>query len=173
MNPTIVGLDPGTQGALAVVDGETVILEPMPLGPDKKVDLRELVRLLSHYSPTATRVYMELAGIRPRQAAQATAAQWRGFGRLEGVLAALAAPLIIVRPEVWSAAYDHGVTDRDPDVRKRKIKKARAEIAARLYPGISLKRTERCTTADAGMVDALLVADYGYKLHRQQQPVGI
>lgn len=163
MSRSVIGIDPGNEGALAFLDEESVILEPMPLRPDGKPDLVELSRLLAHYAPQATRVYLEVPGIRPRQSPQTTAPQWRTFGRIEGVLAVLRAPVFLIRPEVWSKEYSHGVTEKDKHKRYQAIKKARREIAAKLYPGIDLRKNDKSAVPHGGIVDALLLADYGMR----------
>lgn len=163
MTPTICAIDPGNEGAIAVLDGDSVILEPMPQDARGRPDLVELKRLLTHYVPRATRVYLELAGVRPGEAPQRVAVQWRNFGRIEGILTAFGTPVVTIRGDQWGPAYEHGVTETDRKKRYKAIKKARREIASRLYPGIDLRKNAQCEVPHEGLVDALLIADWGMK----------
>ncbi len=171
----VLAIDPGKEGAIAFLDGDSVILEVMPLieaGDDKgKIDLAEVVRLLAHYVPLSSRVLLESAGIRPGLAAGSVAATWRHWGELHGVLAAMGAlPMLkVVQPQSWSHAYPHGVTEKDPKKRYRDIKASRAKIATRLFPGIELKKNSKCAVPHEGVVDALLLADFGLRRLKEER----
>ncbi len=165
----ILGIDPGQEGGFAVLDGDSVIVEPMPQKKDGKIDSGELFGLLSHYVPKATFVYIEKAGLRPRQSVQTTFACGFNHGILLGMLGIFNVEPLIVRPTEWSKHYSHGVTEKDKHKRYAAIKVARRRIVSDLYPGIDLKKTERSSVPHEGMVDALLIADYGWKLNRQLQ----
>jgi hypothetical protein len=157
----VLGIDPGKTGGFAVLDGDSVIVEPMPANDDG-IDLPELNRLLRHYADHVTLCYLEMAGMRPKQSTQSTFAFGRNFGIIEGMLSALHIKYKIIRPDTWSKNYEHGVTEKVPAKRKAKIKVARRGIVAKLYPGIDLRKSERSSTPDEGMVDALLIADFGW-----------
>lgn len=161
---TILGIDPGLEGGLAILDGDSVILEPMPT-TDAGLDVVELSRLLAHYAPQVTRAYLEMQQLRPQQQGQFTIG--RNFGKLEGALIINRVPYQLVRPADWSKQYAHGVTETDHNKRTKAIKDSRRMIAQRLFPGIDLRKTERSTTAHDGLVDSLLIAHYGWNLNRQ------
>ncbi len=165
----ICAIDGGAKGAFAFIDGESVIVEPMPQTADGKVDLKELTRLFRHYADQITYCYLEKGGMRPRQSTQSTFAFGRNFGILEGMLACLRINYIVVTPQLWSKEFDHKVTEKNVQKRKRMIKVARRAIVAKLYPGIDLKKTSQCKTPDEGIVDALLIATYGWNKHNKKE----
>lgn len=71
------------------------------------------------------------------------------FGWLQGVLEAYAVPYILTRPQKWKKEF--GCTsDKNTSI----------EVCKRLFPGVSLKRTERCKKDDDGFAEALLMALY-------------
>lgn len=160
----VMGIDPGKQGAFAVLDGDSVIVEPMPLTEDGALDLYEIARLFRYYANELTHAYLELQSIRPMQAGQFQVG--RGFGNLEGMLSCLRMSYTVLKPQDWSRFYEHGVNEKNIKKRYPLIKKARREIVARLYPGIDLRKSADCRVAHEGMVDALLIADYGMKIKR-------
>lgn len=170
----VLAIDPGREGGFAFLDEESVILEPMPQNDEKKVDLTELHRLLFHYVPQTSLILLEQAGMRPGQSANSTASTWRHFGHLEGVLASLRAAFpdspqpSLVHPASWSKWYPHGVTEKNQDVRYKLIKKSRAVIAQGLYPGVDLKKSAKSVGPHEGLVDALLLADFGMRRLKEQ-----
>lgn len=156
----VLGIDPGLEGGLAIREGDGVILEPMPV-KDGSLDLDDIYHFLHPYARAVTKSYLEMQSLRPMQSGQFKIG--RGFGQLETILWSLRIPTVIVEPKDWSKHYPHGVEERDLKKRKPMIKKARSEIASRLYPGIDLRRTNKCKVPDEGLVDALLIADFGWK----------
>lgn len=160
---TILGVDPGLEGGFAILDGDSVIVEPMPVG-EEGLDVQELYRLLSHYAPLVSACYLELQQMRPQQSGQFTIG--RNFGKIEALLTVCHIKYQTVRPADWSKHYAHGITEKDPHKRYTAIKQARREIAATLYPGIDLRKSERAKLPHDGLVDALLIADYGLRLHQ-------
>jgi hypothetical protein len=162
---TVMAIDPGLTGAFAIIDRDSVIVEPMPNNADGKIDLQELKRLFMHYASSITHCYIEMSTMRPGQSAQSTFSTGRTFGTLEGMLVCLGIKYTPIQSSVWSKAYDHGVTEKVASKRYPLIKKARRGIVAELYPNIDLRRTKNCKNADSGMVDALLLARYGFNAH--------
>jgi len=79
----------------------------------------------------------------------------RNYGLIEGVCIGVGIPYTIVPPREWQKVMLSGVS------KKLNTKAASILIAKRLYPGVSLRATERCTTDHHGMSDALLIAEYG------------
>lgn len=167
MPKTILGIDPGKEGGFAVLDGDSVIVEPMPLTDDGDLDVPELHRLIAYYAPSVSRCYLEMASMRPNQSGQFLIG--RNFGKLEAVLVLAGVKFELVQPQTWSAHYPHGVTETDRAKRYKAIKAARRRIVAGLYPGIDLKKTARSTTDHEGMVDALLIADYGFRINHSSR----
>ena len=72
-----------------------------------------------------------------------------GWGRIMGVLDALRIPYELVRPQKWKKAFSV-TSDKNSSI----------AVCKRLFPDVSLKRTERCVKDDDGMAEALLMAEY-------------
>lgn len=95
---------------------------------------------------------MEKVGAMPKQGVVSTFRFGQGYGTILGVLGALGIRCELVTPQRWKAAILAG-TARD--------KAAAIAWCRRAYPGVPLRRTERCTTDHDGMADALCLAEYG------------
>lgn len=163
---TIMGIDPGAKGAFAILNGDSITAEIMPLLPNGELDVKELIRLISHYSKDVTYAYFEKAQIRQKQMGQFSFI--RNFGVIEGILACFGINTIVVPSGTWSKEFDHGVIEKVLAKRKRLIKVARRSIAEKLYPGIDMKRTPACRFSDEGIVDALLIATYGWNKNKNR-----
>jgi hypothetical protein len=162
---TIMGIDPGLTGGFAIIDPDGVIIEPMPNDPYGKIDLHELKRLFSYYAPSITHCYIEAPGMRPRQRTQDALSVGKTFGTLEAMMVCLSIKYSIIQSRKWSEEFDHGVKEKNPKKRYPMIKVARRKIVAGLYPKVDLRRSEKCKVADSGMVDAILIATYGFNKH--------
>lgn len=141
--PLYLGFDPGRDGALA---GVSPSVEPFVIPYDKTRYLHELQELDLQFS---IRAVVEHVGAMPGQGSVSMFHFGETFGWLQGVLEALRIPYELVRPQRWKR--DYGCTsDKNTSI----------EVAKRLYPGVSLRRTPRCTKDHDGMAEALLMADY-------------
>jgi hypothetical protein len=162
-----VGIDPGKGGALVALleytDGlpPVVIRHSMPLIGTKRptVDLVELYAILTGYQELrAPRIHCYVEKQQPLPPTHGgTAANFaRGYnmGILEGILVAISMPYTVVAPRRWQTAMLADVEGTDT--------KARALRAVRrLYPKQDLRRSELAKKPDSGVVDALLIADWG------------
>lgn len=149
----ILGVDPGLEGGLCLLWPDGILIEPM-------MEPEELRRWLHHWRPEITLAVLEEPGMRPGQATQSTMKVGRSFGRIEGLLLGIGIRYETVRPETWSAAFPHGIQEKDRDKRYKAIKAKRKEIAQELFPNIDFRASERCTTAHSGMIEAALIAVY-------------
>ena len=71
------------------------------------------------------------------------------FGFIQGLLTAYGIPFELVSPAKWKREF--GVTsDKNTSI----------AVAQRLFPDVSLLRTERCRKPDDGIAEALLMAEY-------------
>jgi hypothetical protein len=85
-------------------------------------------------------------------------ARGRSLGVLEALCVAHKLSYQLVRPQAWQKVMLAGVEGQDT--------KARSIIAAgRLFPKVSLMRTERSKKPDDGFADALLIAEYARRNH--------
>ncbi|MFM2078882.1 MAG: hypothetical protein RJA49_2772 [Actinomycetota bacterium] len=106
------GIDPGVDGALAVVDarGRIVDITSMPTlndGPRgrRRVHAAGIAAVLRRWPTSDLRIAVEVVGVRPGEGAGGAFAFGRGVGAIEGVIAALAIPSQGVLPVVWKRAH--------------------------------------------------------------------
>ena len=173
----IVGIDPGKNGAIVhLTDGQVAHALVMPtIG--KKLDIHELARVLALFCSEDTHVFVEAVHAIYGSAAGATFVFGEVFGAIKGVLATLNQPFTLVQPKKWQAIAYQGIPEiRKPSVKITKGKRAGQTVkgqrdtkamsllaAKRLFPNVNLTATERNTKPHDGIVDALLIAAYGYR----------
>jgi hypothetical protein len=161
-----IGVDPGKQGAIAGVweDGRVAFALAMPLVTSTKrrdeYDVSAIVDLLRDREASAF-VTVELIGpIPPTIKAGGLAQYQRGVSRggWEWMLTALRVPFELVRPQEWQSEMLAGASAGD-------TKQAALIVARRLWPMQDFRASARCRVAHDGIVDALLLAEYGRR-HR-------
>ena len=163
----IIGIDPGKNGYIAVLqDGKYEFAFIMPTLPVSKkttkrdFDVKDMTSSLvaiQSYNPSIDLVVIEKQQARPAPEGRGSIfSTGRGFGLLEGIVAALGYPYIIVHPKTWQKVMHAGVQGDNT--------KTRSILAAgRLFPDVDMRKTERCKKAHDGKAEALLLAMYGHK----------
>jgi crossover junction endodeoxyribonuclease RuvC len=153
----LIGIDPGITGAIAVIGDGQVACREMPaveINGKRRVDPAGLTTALAAILQAGHQV--EMAVLEHVQGVQGTGATsafsfGRSFGVVEGVLAGLAIPHTLVRPQVWTKAL--GVS-RD--------KGSHRAAAARLWP----KHAELfARVKDDGRADAVLLCHWYERCH--------
>lgn len=155
----VIGVDPGKNGGLAVLDehGNIRQLEIMPTIADQ-IDAGRIADLIRSLGP-ACRIYIEhssaISGVRH---SGSTFSFGRNFGVLLGIVGTLGCVYSLVKPKAWQKEVWQGTAERlDP--------KERSLLAAsRLFPQEKFLATERCKKPHDGLVDALLLAEYGRRM---------
>lgn len=161
-----IGIDPGMTGGLAVLGarGEPILLSGIPLhlarGRSRaSYDLLGIRAILERWREGPTLAVVERPGPMPPQVFRGGLANY-ARGMSEGwawMLVGLGWPRDLVRtvrPRDWQDDMLAGVKGADTGVRA-------IRAAGRRWPRVDLRRNDRCTTPDLGLVDALLVAEYG------------
>lgn len=137
-----IGIDPGKKGALAEIRGECIGFALFEDGHYADV-LKGVLEVDS------VRVCLEHVGAMPGQGVTSMFNFGQNFGYIKGLLEAYQISYELVRPQKWKKEF--GITgDKNSSV----------EVCKRLFPGVSLRRTERCRKDDDGMAEALLMALY-------------
>ncbi len=137
-----IGIDPGKKGAFALIyeDGRTSIYawdEDVFRGLMRGVANRPCVACLEHVSAM------------PGQGVTSMFTFGQNFGFIQGILKAYGIPFELVRPQKWKKEFS--VTgDKNSSI----------AVCKRLFPGVSLLRTQKCRKDDDGMAEALLMAEY-------------
>jgi hypothetical protein len=151
-----IGIDPGLTGGIVAINavGELHFAHAMPCLGDA-VDCAEFARLLRVARLERCLAVLESVHSMPKQGVASSFKFGRVFGMVEGVVAALGIPYLLVTPQRWQKVMHAGCHHDDPKERSR-------VAAARLFPQIDL-RIGRARKPHTGLIDALLLAAYGLK----------
>jgi crossover junction endodeoxyribonuclease RuvC len=151
----ICGLDPGTEGAFALVNRDgTLIVDDLPVhnvrrGRSMKLraelDLQTMELVLREYR--IEHVFLERVAARPGQGVVSMFRFGYAAGALYGLVVGLGLPVTRVLPRAWQK--HHGI-DASPDAARQR--------AVQLYPAAAARLTLK---RHAHRADALLLADFG------------
>lgn len=150
---TVIGIDPGVSGAIAVVHTKAVACFDMPtieVRGKRHVSAAGIRKILQHAvddSPLGIEAVV-LEHVQGVQGTGATSAFsfGRSFGLVEGVVAAMELPLVLVRPQLWTKAL---CVSRD--------KGAHRQAAVNLWP----KQADAfARVKDDGRADAALLCHW-------------
>ena len=152
---TILGIDPGKSGAIAVLDEGGELLKvhdtPSTLEPNGRsppnAPLLASILARSH----ARIAYCEFVGARPTDAKVAAFAFGRARGVIEGCAGALGLPIVFLTPPTWKRLADIPPSAENKDLaRTRAIARwpAHADLFARKC---DVDRAEACLIALAGL----------------------
>lgn len=137
-----IGCDPGSKGALAVIwDGGGI--EVCVFSPE------EYKRKLFDLQWEECRCCLERVGPMPKQGVTSTFNFGVNYGFIQGLLTAYSVPYELVTPQKWKKEFQ--ITgDKNSSI----------AVCKRLFPDVSLRRTDRCRKDDDGYAEALLMAEY-------------
>lgn len=170
-----LGIDNGIGGALTAYDAEAneVTSIPMPVikvqkakGNKNEYDIPTIVAWFRKYmsydimmKSNVKMVILEKAQPFPGQGAVSMFSIGRGYGIMEGILAGLGLPYMVIHPKTWQKKMFEGMPHQD-------TKQASIVTASRLFPGARFFGSDKSTKLHNGMTDAALMAYYGYLLHK-------
>lgn len=155
MSETVIGIDPGLTGSVAILSraGEVLLLEDLPTIANgqsakvgRKIDPAGLADLLKPYTRN-TRVILERVSARPGQGTASIFSLGDSNGCIRGVLATLEIPTVFSPPTKWKP-YFHLGNDKE---------QARSK-AIELFPGMASRLQRK---ADHNRAEALLLAEWG------------
>ena len=138
-----IGVDPGKNGGIAIIDSDGVIAFPF----SEERLLIELDGIAQEYECIC---YLEHVHAMPKQGVSSTFNFGMNFGFIQGVLKAYEIPYELVTPQKWKKEFSC-TSDKNTSI----------ELCKRLFPNVNLKATERCRKDHDGMAEALLIAEYG------------
>ena len=145
MNEKLVfcGFDPGRDGAAAFLWGDEHLVVPF--------DRNTYITVLKSFINKGFKILamVEHVGAMPGQGCVSMFNFGTSFGWLQGMLEALGIPYELVRPARWKKEFSC-TSDKNTSI----------EVAKRLFPGVDLRRTERCTKDHDGKAEALLLAEH-------------
>lgn len=145
----ILAIDPGQRGGLALISSGDASVEVLP-------SLSALIALLEWHAASndPTHTFIEKCQSFPKQGITSAFNYGVHFGELLGVVQAIGLVHTLVPPKTWTKVMHAGTKDAGPKARS-------LEAVRRLFPHINLLATERCKKPHDGMIDALLIAEYG------------
>lgn len=174
----IIGIDPGKKGAIAFLHSDSrKHTHIMPLIANE-FDIRQFTVLLGGgyiADRSQYHFYIEKVHAIFGSAAGATFNFGHICGAIEGVVSTLGFAYTLVQPKTWQKVMYQGI----PEIRKASIKitkgkragtlmkgklntKAMSLLAAkRLFPNVNLFASDKSKMPHDGIVDALLIAEYG------------
>lgn len=139
-----IGIDVGKSGAFAYVSESLVYAYPW--------DKDKFIAVMLDAAEYKAIACVEKVGAMPHQGVTSTFNFGKNAGYIEGVLETLEIPYQLVPPQKWKKEYSLGSD-----------KKQSIEVCKRLFPDVSLRRTDKCRTDDDGMAEALLLALYAQR----------
>lgn len=162
-----VGIDPGKDGALAILGcRETPILTPFDefeyanqlrrLDPLRSVDVNAENLAVHGMIPGEAFCVVEHVNAMPGQGVTSCFSFGQNFGFILGLLTAFRIPYELVRPQKWKKVFSC-TSDKNTSI----------EVAQRMFPGVDLRRTPKCQKPHDGICEALLMAEYARRLHGQ------
>jgi len=174
---TYCGVDPGLDGAFGIIEAEHVYGIPMPtfwytLKSGKRrrqydyIAIRKILEVRKDAIVTIEQqiplplVFEKANGIKQKQRATSLFTTGYGFGVLMGMLAAIDITTHLVHPKTWQAAF----FKRDPE---KTTKEQALEVVKVLFSNVDLFASERSTVPHMGIVDAVLIAEYGRRVEEK------
>ena len=145
-----IGIDPGKNGGYAILNVEELARSSVTVRPmDEKSFVEDMHFISEAFSPSEIRCCLEKVGAMPGQGVTSMFTFGTGYGFLQGVLTAFGIPYQLVPPQTWKKAFT-----------LNSVKQTSIEVCQRLFPDVSLYRTDRCKKPHDGMAEALLMAEY-------------
>jgi crossover junction endodeoxyribonuclease RuvC len=152
-----IGVDVGKNGGFASIVEEPWGEMLVSVFPWEDGDFKEHMRIMKiqHGSEIGelSIAFVEKVSAMPKQGVTSMFNFGKSAGYIEGVLAAIGIPYQLVPPQKWKKEFSLGSD-----------KKQSIAVCERLFPSVSLYRTERCTTKHDGMAEALLIAEYARRI---------
>lgn len=164
-----VGIDPGKNGGIVAITTNGMVIQktPTPLlgdGLDVLAIQHLFTSLIGVYTPVVI-----LEDVHSIFGSSASSNFTFGYvcGAIEAIVLCQRMKLIKVQPKKWQAEIwqnsDKVYKAKKPDQKNPSIDTKATSLSAvsRLFPNVDLRKTERSKIAADGIVDALLLAEYG------------
>ena len=139
-----IGIDPGKTGAMAYITNDGLV-NVIPFDEDLyKFTLNGLGR-----QDEPVICALEHVNAMPGQGVTSMFNFGMNFGWIRGVLEANHIPYELIRPQKWKKEFSI-TQDKNQSI----------AVCKRLFPDVSLLRTEKCRKDDDGLAEAILLAEY-------------
>lgn len=147
-----IGIDPGKDGAVAVLTAGGTVWTTFPM-PDGYILGDELEDINEKGD---VRAYIESVGSMPGNSGRSMFTFGEGYGTIKGLLIALKIPFETVSPFVWQRTMHQGISRKSFSKPKERSLRALRQLMPDFNP-----IQPRCRVAHDGIVDAVLIAEYG------------
>ena len=160
----IIGVDPGLNGALAVLDGNKIIevfdIPVMAEGKKNKRQLNsaELSSILRNnmLNNENTIVVVEQVNAMPGQGVTSMFNFGQSFGVLKGICSAMQLSMFFIRPAKWKKYF--GLIKTEKDASRTKV--------IEIFPYISSQLSRK---KDSNKADAVLIASFFYNTYKKAE----
>lgn len=171
-----IGIDPGLQGGIATIREDGVVARPMftvtieKAGKKRKAyDHAALSDYLWKASPRDFYAIIEeqhpmvrfRGGKKQKQGVTSTFSIGYGFGALRQCLFDFNIPHDVVRAKEWQKTY--GIHGKKGDTKEQAL-----EVCKELFPDVNLLATTRSKKPHSGLVDAILIAEWGKRRYEER-----
>ncbi len=164
----IAGIDIGKDGAIVVIDGKgNLIRKTVTPKIGNELDYVEFSKFMEGVDMCVIEEVHAIFG----SSAKATFSFGQVFAAPQAICAAMKIPYSLVQPKIWQREMFEGIPamfrPKKPKQKKptRDTKGMALLASSRLFPNLDLTPTERSKKPHDGIVDALLIAEYGRR-HR-------
>lgn len=178
----ILGIDPGLDGGLVLLGHDRQVIKRwvMPVLEDRtsvkkrdtgkikttvkrNIDICAYAEIMLTHREQIEYVILEQVSARPDQGVSGMFKFGFTAGIIEGVLAALKIPYLKVAPVTWTKELHK---DMNPNYFITMEAKERSRhVAKTLFPEVDLRENQRCKNMHDGLVDGILLAEYGLRKH--------
>jgi crossover junction endodeoxyribonuclease RuvC len=152
---TILGIDPGAHGAIAILDeaGNLLSVEDMPHTTEANGKVATNAPLLAAIlSGSHARIgFVEFTSARPTDAKAAAFSFGRAKGVIEGVAGALGLPLVFLTPPTWKRIADIPPGTENKDLARTRAIARWPQHASLFARKLDIDRAEACLIGVAGM----------------------
>lgn len=136
-----IGCDPGKKGSLALLENGKVSIFPF--------DEDTYINVLGKVDPHTAVCCLEHVGAMPGQGVTSMFNFGTNFGFIQGVLRSYKIPFELVRPQKWKKEFSI-TADKNSSI----------QVCKRLFPEVSLLRTEKCKKEDDNVAESVLLAEF-------------
>lgn len=141
-----IGIDPGKDGAMAVITDRGVHVYPF----DKPSYIKAMANVRAETLDSGSvKCVLEHVGAMPGQGSVSMFHFGENFGWIQGMLDSYAVSYELVRPQKWKKEFSC-TSDKNTAI----------AVATRLFPHVDLRRTPKCKGPHDGICEALLMAEY-------------
>lgn len=178
-----IGIDPGKDGGISCIDslGRVIGKSKSPVLGNKEFDSVEYARILHRFTEDCDYFVITLEDIHATHIGGNTSSfsMGRGKGIWEGIVSmyALAVPgkfrLLLPDPRtwqkvVWVDTYKQWEVKPGNKTKTVNTKATSLTVCNHLFQGVDLRATERSKKPHNGIVDSLLIAEYGRRVYLQE-----